>query len=135
MKRIQLGDLQHEILQVLWRLGQATVQEVHQALHDDRGLAPTTIATLLKRLESKGLVSHAVDGRRFVYAARVSEAEVRKSLITELAERLFDGNAAAFATHLVAEHEIDRAELAELKQHIEQATRRRSRKSGAGAKP
>ena len=65
-----LGDLQLAILRALWNRGEAPVSEVHAAL-SDRGLALTTIATMLRKMEEKGLVSHRGHGRQFLYRAEV----------------------------------------------------------------
>jgi len=113
-----LGDLQLAIMRVLWRRGEAAVTDVHEALLDERGLAPTTIATMLKKMEDKGVVAHRAEGRRFLFHPTVSEGEVRRSMVGELTERLFRGDTAALVSHLLAEHEIDPDELAELRQRI-----------------
>jgi BlaI family penicillinase repressor len=110
-----LGDLQLAIMRVLWERSSATASEVHAALEDERGLAPTTIATMLMKMEKKGVVRHTVDGRRFIYAPLVTEPQVRRSMVEELRDRLFGGDTTALVGHLLAEHEIDARELAELR--------------------
>ena len=110
-----LGDLQLAIMRVLWQRGAVSVADVHEALLDERGLAPTTIATMLVKLEKKGAVTHRVDGRKFLYEAAVSESEVRRSMVEELTQRLFDGQAAALVSHLLEERRISHEEVAELR--------------------
>lgn len=110
-----LGDLQLAIMRVLWTRGAVSVAEVHEALLEERGLAPTTIATMLVKLEKKGAVTHRVDGRKFLYEPAVSEGEVRRSMVDELTQRLFDGQAAALVSHLLAERRISRDEVEELR--------------------
>src|SRR5210317_1011909 len=102
MGKHTLGELQHAIMQVLWARDEATVAEVHEALFDERGLAPTTIATMLRKMEDKGVVAHRVEDRHFVYQATVSEDAVRSTMGSELLERLFAGDPAALVSHLVA---------------------------------
>ena len=115
MGKHTLGELQHAIMQVLWKRDEATVAEVHNALYDTRGLAPTTIATMLRKMEDKGVVVHRVEGRQFVYRPAVSEDAVRSSMVGELLERLFAGDPAALVSHLVADREIDREEIDRLR--------------------
>jgi BlaI family transcriptional regulator, penicillinase repressor len=115
MGKHTLGDLQHAIMKVLWQRAEATVAEVHDALYEDRSLAPTTIATMLRKMEEKGVVAHRVDGRQFVYRPTVSEPEVRTSMVSELIDRLFSGDAAALVSHLVADRAIDSDELERLR--------------------
>lgn len=119
MSKKQLGDLQLAIMRVLWHRGEASVAEVHAALLEERGLAPTTIATMLVKMEKKGVVTHRAEGRRYLYSATVSEGEVTRSMVAQLAERLFEGDVPAFVGHLLSEHEIDPDELAELRRLID----------------
>jgi predicted transcriptional regulator len=116
----RLGDLQLAIMRVLWERGEASVADVHCALEPERGLALTTIATMLTKMEAKGTVTHRTAGRRFIYQPVVSESEVRRSMVGELTERLFRGDTAALVSHLLTEHQIDPDELAELEALIEQ---------------
>lgn len=122
----QLGDLQLAIMRVLWDRGEATVAEVHQALLAERGLALTTIATMLKKMEHKGVVRHRSEGRLYVYAPTVSENEVHRSMVSDLTERLFEGSASALVNHLLTEQEIEPSELKQIRQLIEsRATRKK----------
>jgi len=128
-KTSQPGVLQLAILRVLWAHGEATSGDVHAALHE-RGLAPTTIATMLKKMEARGLVHHREDGRRFIYRPAVSEEKVTREMVADLTDRLFGGKVTDLVNHLIAEHDIDRSELAELNRliaHAERQSRRRDR--------
>ncbi len=115
MGKHTLGELQHAIMQVLWARTEATVAEVHRALQDDRGLAPTTIATMLRKMEDKGVVAHRVEDRHFVYRPTVSEDEVRLTMVSELLDRLFAGDPAALVSHLVVDHDMEEAEIEKLR--------------------
>ena len=108
-------------MRVLWSSGEATTAAVHDALYAERGLAPTTIATMLRKMEDKGVVAHRSVGRQFVYRATVSEDEVRTSMVGELLDRLFAGDPAALVTHLVADHNLSETELAELRALLAEA--------------
>lgn len=111
----QLADLQYAIMRVLWQEGEASVARVQEALGPSRARAITTIATMLAKMEKKGVVAHRSVGRQFLFRAKVSEADVRRSMVGELTRRLFRGDAAALVSHLLAEEEIDREELERLK--------------------
>jgi predicted transcriptional regulator len=117
MTRHTLGELQHAIMAVLWSRGEATTSQVHEALHA-RGLAFTTIATMLRKMEDKGVVRHRAAGRQFVYQPTVSEDQVRRSMVGELVERLFAGDPRALVAHLVSENEIDARELPQLRRRL-----------------
>lgn len=115
-RRTQLSDLQVAILRVLWRDGEATVAQVQDALRaDGRDLAHTSVATMLTRLEAREVVSRRTEGRQFVYRARVAEADVKRSMVGALTEKLFAGDPAALVHHLIDEGAIDPDELARLR--------------------
>ena len=115
----RLGDLQLVIMRLLWRQGEATVTEVYEALRESRGLALTTIATMLRKMEAKGVVRHRQRQRQFVYRPTIEKRDVHRSMIGDLIQRLFDGDAKALLNHLVSEGEIDSDELADLQAMIE----------------
>ena len=121
MSSSHLGKLQLAIMRVLWAEGERTVAEVHRALEPSHGLAPTTIATMLKKMEAKGVVAHRTEGRRFVYRPTLSEAVATRSMVADLTERLFDGNPAALVSHLLQSHEVDEGELDDLRALLEKA--------------
>jgi len=130
----RLSDLQLAIMHVLWRQGEATVAEVHASLQPDRGLAPTTIATVLSRLEKRGLVAHRSLGRQFIYRSLVSEQEVRRTMVSELTELLFAGDAAELVSHLLSGRAVGREDLARVKALIE-TQERAARSAQAGGTP
>lgn len=114
----RLGDLQLAIMKILWERGRGTVNDVHLVLLPQRGLAPTTIATMLKKMEEKGVVAHDVEGRQFVYRPIVQEADVTRTMVGELVDRLYGGDALAMVSHLLTERDFDEKELAQLKEMI-----------------
>ena len=98
-------------MRAIWARGEATASEIQAALAPTRKLAPTTVATVLSRLEKQGLLEHRAVGRTFYYSAVVTEPEVRRSMVTELLDRLFAGNPAALVSHMLEENEITPADL------------------------
>ena len=127
----QLTDLQIAIMRVLWEREQATVVEICDALRPDRPLALTTVATLLSRLEKRGVVTHETRARQYVYRASVSESEVRRSMVSELTERLFDGDVAELMSHLLTGREISPGDLDRIKAMLEEHAGRKEKKSHA----
>lgn len=128
-----LGELQHAIMRILWDRGEAPVAEVHRALLDERGLALTTIATMLSKMEKKGVVARRIEGRGFVYRPSVTEAQVHRSMVSDLTEQLFDGDAAALVSHLLTEQEIDRGDLGAIKRLIEQHEAKKPKRRGSSS--
>ena len=121
---VHLTDLQLAIVRLLWERAECTVVEVQEGLLPQRDLAQTTVATLLSRLEKRGVVSHRVAGRQFLYRAEVSEPAVRQSMVGELTDMLFAGRPTALISHLITERDIAPSDLDEVKRLIAQAERR-----------
>jgi predicted transcriptional regulator len=116
-----LTDLQLAIMRILWDRAEATVLEVQTRLRPERDLAQTTIATLLSRLEKRGVVEHRLEGRQFVYRPLITEADVRRSMVTELTALLFDGSSEALMTHLLRSREMNPGDLDRVKRMIAEA--------------
>jgi predicted transcriptional regulator len=120
---LRLGDLQLSILKVLWERGEAAVGDVHDALDRSTPLAYTTVATMLRKMEARGLVEHREDGRRFVYRPLVREEVVSRGMAVDVLDRLFEGSLADMVSHLLEHRKVDDDELRRIERLI--ARRRR----------
>lgn len=118
---VGLTGLQLSIMEVLWQRREATAQATWSVVSRERPLALTTVATILARLERKGVITHRREGRQHVYSAVVSRAEVRRSKVRDLTERLFDGDPAALMSHLVRAEDVDPEELAKIRDLLDEA--------------
>ena len=117
----RLTELQLAVMGVLWARGEATVAEVQAALAERR-MALTTVATLLSRLEKRGVVAHRLDGRQYVYRAEVTEAEVRADMVgafRDVAAGLFRGDVVALVSHLLTAEDVGPDDLDRVKALIE----------------
>ncbi len=121
----QLTELQIALLRVLWDRDQATVAEICEALRPERALALTTVATLLSRLEKRGIVTHEARARQYVYRPLVTESEVRRSMVGDLTEQLFDGDVTALMSHLLTAREISPGDLDRLKALLDEQAERK----------
>ena len=120
----RLGDLQLRILQSLWDRPDSSVAEVHAELKPERDLAYTTVATMLRKMETRGLVAHREEGRSFLYRALVAAAEVSRSVGQHLVDRLSAGSLTEAVSHLLTSREVSRDELDQLEKLIKEAKRR-----------
>ena len=124
-KPIRLGELQLRILQVLWEAAEPLgVSEVRQRLKG-AALAYTTVATMLRKMEARGLVIHREDGRKFLYSPDVTTDQVSQSISGDLVDRLFSGSLTDAVSHLLESRDVDEAELAELERMIRKRKRQR----------
>jgi BlaI family penicillinase repressor len=119
----RLGDLQLQIMKVLWKSGPASVADVQGEL-EGGPLAYTTVATMLRKMEERQLVRHRQEQRRFVYEAAVAAEEVTRSMATDMVDRLFAGSLADAMSHFLETRDVSRRELDRLEQLIEQRKRR-----------
>jgi predicted transcriptional regulator len=112
-----------QILKVLWDRGPRSVKEVHQVLVEadpaDRDLAYNTVQTLMRLMEAKGLVTHAVKGRSFIYAADYSRDESAQGFL----DRVFDGAASQLVMSLLRSERVTPEELEQMQAMIAAARR------------
>lgn len=108
----ELTKLELKIMQVIWRLGSSTVASVQAEL--DPPLAYTTVQTMLNILERKGKLKRELQGRAYVYSARVSEARALRQSLRDLINRMFGGSSEELVMSLLKDGQIDADKLAEL---------------------
>jgi BlaI family penicillinase repressor len=114
-KLSRLGELETEVMGVVWERGKATVQEVKDALEPRRSLAYTTVMTVMSRLAKKGVLERRKEGRAYYYTAAASQEKVAGSLLQSLVRRLYAGaTGKAIAQLLETEKNVDDAELERL---------------------
>ncbi len=121
----RIGDLQLRIMKVLWSQPPATVADVHAALEGGRELAYTTVATMLRKMEERGLVTHETEGRTFLYRAAVEEAAVSQGMADHLLDRIFEGSMSDMVRHLLSTREVSQEELAALETLIAERKKRK----------
>ena len=115
---VALSDLQIAVVRVLWLRGETSVADVAKVLADERGLKHTTVATLLTRLEKRGVVAQRREGRQLMYRAQVSESQVRRSMVGGLIGILFGGDSRELVAHLLRESEIEPGDLERLRKRL-----------------
>ena len=123
-KSATLSEPQMVLMRILWAKPGATVIDVVEAMRNIRPLAHTTIATMLMRLEKRGLIRSSRDGRQLLYSANFSETEVQRSMVDELLSSVFSGNAKALLNHLVREEEIKFEDLEQLRKRLKNAEKK-----------
>jgi len=107
-----LTALELRIMQVIWNRGASTVGGVQSELHPP--LAYTTVQTMLNILARKGKLRRRLEGRAYVYAARVSQARALGQGVRDLIDRMFGGSSEALVVSLLHNRQIDPEKLAEL---------------------
>jgi predicted transcriptional regulator len=106
------------LLDILWRLGEGTIEDLLRASEEDNPLNYKTVQTVLRIMENKKFVSHSVRGRAFVYRPRMQRSEVSRSSLRSLLDRYFRGSRSELLINLLENERIDSTELQELERLI-----------------
>ncbi len=115
----RLGDLEADVMSVVWEKGRASVQDVQDALAPSRSLAYTTVMTVMSRLAEKGVLEREKEGRAYLYRPAASQEKIAGSLLRSMVNRLYDGATGRAVAHLLqADSKVDDAELERLEQLI-----------------
>jgi BlaI family penicillinase repressor len=112
-----------DILAVLWKLGQATVREVHDALGKDSGY--TTTLKQMQLMTEKGLVVRSERFRSHVYEAGVPKEQTQKQIAADLLKRAFDGSAKGLVLGALAAQPASREDLDEIRRMLDTFEKRK----------
>jgi BlaI family penicillinase repressor len=112
----ELGELERDVLLIVWRHGHVTADEVREDL--DRPLKDSTVRTVLRRLEEKGYLAHSVDDRTFVYRPAESRQRVAGRAVKRIVDWFCEGSVETLLVGMVDSKVLDRAELQRLADRI-----------------
>ena len=111
-----LGDLQREVVQVVWANAPVTAETVRERL--SRPLKESTVRTVLRRLEEKGYITHTVDGRTYVYDAAEPRGRVAAKAVRRIVDWVCNGSIEEVLVGMVDTNMIDRKQLRMLADRI-----------------
>jgi len=114
-----LGDLEREVLHLVWQNGPSTADSVQKAL--SRPLKESTVRTVLKRLEEKGHLTHTVDNRTFIYKAADTPGRAAARAVKRIVDRFCGGSVEEVLVGLIDTKVLDRRELQRLADKIAKA--------------
>jgi BlaI family transcriptional regulator, penicillinase repressor len=113
-----LGDLQKNVMEIVWTLGEASVNQVKTKLAR-RKLAYTTVLSVMQKLDKAGWLTHREEGRAYVYRPVVTRAEAGRSSLRQFIDRVCGGDPIAMFQHLLDDQELSADDLAELRKMID----------------
>lgn len=116
-----LSPLESAVMQVIWRRGPSTAEEIRRALADERQLTDSTVRTLLRRVESKGFLAHETQGRTFVYRALLPASAAATLEVRSIVERLCGGSVESLLLGMVDQEMVTAEQLERLKARIAEA--------------
>jgi BlaI family transcriptional regulator, penicillinase repressor len=114
-----LTEVELELMTIVWRLGEATVNEVLEGLPAQRPLAYTSVSTILRILEKKRFLKTRKQGRGHVYIPLVSKETYEARSLDDIIERVFDGTPTALMRRLVESERLSPRDLAAVRALLE----------------
>ena len=114
-----LGDLEREVMQLVWAKGPVTAEAVREELA--RRLKESTVRTVLRRLEEKGYVTHTVDGRTYVYEATEARSRVAAKAVQRIVDWFCNGSVEEVLVGMVDRAMLDQKQLRTLADQVARA--------------
>jgi BlaI family transcriptional regulator, penicillinase repressor len=119
-----LSPLELQVMELLWARGTMSAEDVRTALSPARILKDSTIRTILRRLEEKGYLEHATEGRTFLYRSKDSAHRTAGNAVREIIDRFWNGSVEQFLLGMVQNEIVDRDELQRLAGRIAEARKK-----------
>jgi predicted transcriptional regulator len=119
----ELGDLEREVMQLVWAHAPVTAEVVREKL--SRALKESTVRTVLRRLEEKGYVRHTVEGRTYVYQAAEPRARVAAKAVQRIVDWFCNGSIEEVLVGMVDTAMIDQRQLRNLADQVDKAKKAR----------
>ena len=113
---VELGELERDVLSIVWRTGNATAEQVREQL--ERPLKDSTVRTVLRRLEEKGYVAHTIENRTFFYQPAESRQRVAGRAVQRIVDWFCEGSVETLLAGMVDSAVLDRKELQRLAERI-----------------
>ncbi len=115
-----LGDLQAAVMEAVWKLREATVEQVRSKIRRAKPPAYTTVLTVMQKLEKAGWLEHRREGRAYVYNATRTRSEQGSLSLQRFVKRVFGGDAKRMLQHLLETEELSQTDLVEIRKMIDQ---------------
>jgi len=115
----QLGDLEREVMQLIWADGPLTAETVREKL--ERRLKESTVRTVLRRLEEKGYVGHTVEGRTYVYQATQPRGKVAAKAVKRIVDWFCNGSVEEVLVGMVDSAMLDQRQLRRVADRVAKA--------------
>jgi BlaI family transcriptional regulator, penicillinase repressor len=115
----RLGKVQRQMMEVLWRHGRASARQITEELSRTQPIAHSTVQTLLRKLEAKGVIAHDVEDRTFIFRPLYQPLDIAASATRDLLNRVFQGSVYGLVAHLLQNETISSEERRRLRELIE----------------
>jgi predicted transcriptional regulator len=113
-----LGELEQLLMDFIWSHGRSTADACREALLPARSLKDSTVRTVLRRLEEKGLLKHQVEGRTFLYEATQPQRHFAARAVKQIIDRFCGGSVEQLLTGMVENKVLKQSDLEQLARRI-----------------
>ncbi|OFZ54122.1 MAG: transcriptional regulator [Bdellovibrionales bacterium RIFOXYC1_FULL_54_43] len=110
-----LTDVELELMNILWSIGEGSVADVLEHLSTGRDLAYTSVSTILRILEQKGVLKARKEGRGHIYIPVLKKTDYEAKAVKHVVEKVFEGTPVALVRQLLNSVQLDKGEIEELK--------------------
>jgi predicted transcriptional regulator len=116
-----LTETELELMTILWKLNEGSVSDVIENLSKERDLAYTSVSTIMRILEQKGVLKTRKEGRGHIYTPLLKKSDYEAKTVKHVVDRVFDGTPVALVRQLLDTVKLNESDLKELKKLIDQA--------------
>lgn len=120
MTEFELGQGQMKVMRVLWEKKRATAQEIIDELNKVEPVRRSTVQTFLRILERKGVISHDVDKRTFIFYPLVTKEEITEHAFHRFMNHVFEGSMEGLVSYIVNNEKISSKEMDKIKKLLEE---------------
>jgi len=114
----RLTEVELELMSILWRLQEGSVSDVIGALPGDRALAYTSVSTILRILEGKGVLATRKEGRGHIYTPLLGKQEYEARIVADVVQRVFDGAPTALVRQLIDNIDLSDDDVREIRKML-----------------
>lgn len=125
--RKPLSELEHLVMDFLWRSGPSSAEQVREGLRARHAMKDATVRTVLRRLEEKRYATHREEGRTYIYSGLEQAENVAMRAIRQIADRFWGGSVEALVAGMVEHEAINPQELADLARRLKRQQERKDR--------
>ncbi len=118
-----LTHVEHELMEILWRIGEGTVRDVMEHLPSNRNLAYTSVSTILRILQQKNILTVKKIGRQHIYVPTLTQTLFTTQSVKKIVKQVFSGNSVNLVAHLVNQHSLSNDEINAIQQLLDEKKR------------
>lgn len=119
-KNVKLTPVENELMQILWKIDGGSVRDVMQHLPKSRGLAYTSVSTMLRILQEKKFVRAIKDGRQHLYQPLIKQSTYAQQSVSTLINNMYSGNTAELVAHLVNTENLSLDDINQLQKLLDE---------------